>query len=57
MTGRHEWGRLKVVMDALMSDGWVEVGRSGVWMIEAMDAGLTGNPGDMFGHWQMVGSL
>ena len=58
MTGRHDWGRLKVVMDALMSDGWVEVGRSGVvWMIEAMDAGLTGNLGDMFGHWRIVGSL
>ena len=47
-----------MVMDALMSDGWVEVGRLGeVWMIEAIDAGLPGNLGGMFGHWQIVGSL
>ena len=37
-------------MDALMSGGWVEVGRLGViWMIEAIDAGLPGNiGGDMY---------
>ena len=58
MNGRHDWGWLEVVMDALMSGGWVEVGRLGVvWMIEAIDAGLVGNLGGMFGHWQIVGSL
>ena len=58
MTGRHDWGRLKMVMDVLMSGGWVEVDRWGVvWLIEAMDSGLTGNLGGMSGHWQIVGSL
>ena len=54
----HDWGRLKVVVAALMLGGWVEVDRWGVvGMIEAMDAGLPGKLGGMFGHWQIVGSL
>ena len=54
----HDWEQLKVVMDALMSGGWVEVDRWGVvGMTEAMNAGLTGKLVDMFGHWQIVGSL
>ena len=54
----HDWEQLKVVTDALMSGGWVEVVRwGGVGLTEAMDAGLTGKLVGMFGHWQIVGSL